>query len=205
MYNSTNSLLLTFLMIYLAIIGVVLAAALASYILKGIGMYTIGKHKGLSNPWLAFIPYARTYFQGEICGTLEFKKRRLEHPGIWLIVVPFAANIGIGIFMMIMWGSLAMSAVGLHDMYNYSYSGPYMIQSLFSGFGNGFLIVAMIGLFVLCVAAEVVQKTLLVLVNQQIYGRHTESNYAIMHAVIGVFVPLYTSIYFFVIRNRAEN
>ena len=47
-------------------------------------------------------------------------------------------------------------------------------------------------------------KTLLVLVNRQIFERYTDKNYALVHAVAGVFVPLYTSIYFFIIRNREE-
>ena len=75
---------------------------------------------------------------------------------------------------------------------------------MFSGTGIGMLMagIALIGIISVLVGALV--KTLLVLVNHQIFERYTDKNYALVHAVAGVFVPLYTSIYFFIIRNREE-
>lgn len=201
MYDSVENIMLMFLLVYFLIVGGMLIAALASYILRGIGMYTLGRKRGLNNPWLAFIPYARTYFQGELCGTLTFKNHKLPSPGIWLIVFPVISSIGAGILMLLLWSGFIMNAIGMYDVFNYSYDVSYMIGQLFS-FGDGLLVVVLIGLYVLSVGTAIAQKTLLVLVNQQIFGRHTDKNYAIMHAVFGVFVPLYTSIYFFIIRNR---
>ena len=78
----------TLVLIYLLVVGGLGIGALVSYILRGVGMYTLGKRRGMDYPWLAFIPYARTWFQGELCGTLHFGHKELKSPGIWLLVIP---------------------------------------------------------------------------------------------------------------------
>ena len=60
--------------VYLIILTLVLIFALVSYIFHSIGLYTIGKRMGKEYPWLAFIPYARDYFQGELAGEIRLEK-----------------------------------------------------------------------------------------------------------------------------------
>ncbi|KMZ54510.1 hypothetical protein [Dorea sp. D27] len=187
------------LLMYLLILGVIGIAALASYILQGIGMYTLGKKRGMRYPWLAFVPYARVYYQGELCGTLEFKERRMDNPGIWLLVIPIASGVITGIFTVIVWAGMLANIVRLSD---YAYNSYYTFSDIFSGFGSGIMLLAVLGLSLFTLIAAAVQKTLTVLVNRQIYERYTDGNYAVTHAVLGVFVPLYTAVYFFIIRNR---
>lgn len=174
------------LLIYLLILGVIGIAALASYILQGIGMYTLGKKRGMRYPWLAFVPYARVYYQGELCGTLAFKERRMDNPGIWLLVIPIASGVITGIFTVIVWAGMLANIVRLSD---YAYNSYYTFSDIFSGFGSGIMLLAVLGLSLFTLIAAAVQKTLTVLVNRQIYERYTDGNYAVTHAVLGVFVP----------------
>lgn len=187
------------ILIYLLVLGAIGIAALASYILQGIGMYTLGKKRGMRYPWLAFIPYARVYYQGELCGPLVFKKRRMDNPGIWLLVIPIASEVITGIFTVIVWAGMLANIFRLSD---YAYISYYTIFDMFTGFGSGIMLLAFLGLSLFTLAAAAMQKTLTVLVNRQIYERYTDGNYAVTHAVLGIFVPLYTAVYFFIIRNR---
>ena len=59
---------ITILLIYLIVLLVWGLVSLAGYILKGIGMYTIAKRRGMDYPWLAYVPFARAYLQGELGG-----------------------------------------------------------------------------------------------------------------------------------------
>ena len=155
-------------------------------------------------PWLAFIPYARTWFQGELCGTLHFGHKELKSPGIWLLVIPVVGGIVTGLFSIFIWGGLALqitemvtsvTATTYSDAY-YSYQGGASVGG-FLMMLVGILLFALVSL-----AVSAVSGALEVLVNRQIFARYAPDNNALLHAVMGIFLPLYTSIYFFLIRNR---
>lgn len=204
MYYGEERLVMTILLIYLVVFGILLIKAVTSYVLQGIGMYTLGKRRGMDNPWLAFIPYARVYYQGELCGTLRFRERKIKNPGIWLLVVPIVANVIAGILIGVFWAGTAVKMAGIAQTLQYYGDPYYAVQDLFSGFGSGLLLAVIFGVCLLSVVAAAARSVLLVLVNHQIYERYTDRNYALLHAVAGIFLPLYTSVYFFVIRNREE-
>ena len=74
---------ITILLIYLIVLLVWGLVSLAGYILKGIGMYTIAKRRGMDYPWLACVPFARAYLQGELGGEIVLKDKKIQNPGIW--------------------------------------------------------------------------------------------------------------------------
>lgn len=78
----------------------------------------------------------------------------------------------------------------------------------YDGFGFGTitgLIVVLTGVIVFFVLYEAVYKVLRILVNRQIYEKFTTPGMAIVHAVLGVLLPLYESICLFVMRNHPYN
>ena len=97
--NTGSSLFALFMTVYLVVIALILAAALASYIFHSIGMYTIGKRMGREHPWLAFIPFARDYFHGELAGEIPLKNKSIKNPGIWKLVVPIIYNAVAGVLL----------------------------------------------------------------------------------------------------------
>ncbi|MCP1102369.1 magnesium-transporting ATPase (P-type) [Aequitasia blattaphilus] len=203
MYQTeTDQVLITVLLIYLGVIFFALIIGLASYLFKSIGMYTMGKRKGIQNAWLAFIPYGRTYFLGELSGPIHLKRKTITNPGIWLILVPIISSVISSIFMGLFYASFFAKMIGMTSALSNHASEEAVLRSLFGGPGGFFMIMALI-LFVLAsIFLTAVQNVLIVLINKQIYAQYTEDNMAIVHTILGLFIPLYTSIYFFVIRNN---
>lgn len=179
--------------VYLIILTLVLIFALVSYIFHSIGLYTIGKRMGKEYPWLAFIPYARDYFQGELAGEIRLKNKVVRNPGIWNLVIPIISSVLAGIFVVII-----MIVAGVGAAAQIAGYGGLGIAALFSILLYTLLIAAVIAL-------GAAQMVLTVLINKQILERFTSGNMATVHAVLTIAVPLYQAFCFFVMRNREFN
>lgn len=177
------------LMFYAVIIGAVLLVKLVSYVIKGLAMYRMAQRAGMEYPWLAFVPFARVYLQGELSGDIMFRKRTIRDPGIWLILIPIIKTVIFGVISVITW--VAVAGMVVTAVYTNHYTG--------SVFGIGVFVV----LFVVAILAyQALISALKVLVNYQIYRRFTSNNLAIVHALLGILVPLYESICLMVYRNK---
>lgn len=199
MINSMDDRFLgTVIVVYSCIIGVALLGALAEYIIRGIGMYKIGKAQGKENCWLAFIPYGRTYFQGELSGEILLKKKAISNPGIWMIVIPICSGIVMGAMYFIFIITFAARMVGYNNSMNYFQTSQSVTGMV--GFLIGFIVIFLI----VAIAFSAVMTVLKVLVNRQIYNRYTSTNMAIIHAVLGTVIPFYESIALLVFGRKAE-
>lgn len=186
--NSMSGFGMGILMIYVIAMLVIALISLASYILRGIGLYTIAKRRGMNHPWLAFVPFMRTYLQGTLGGDIKFKNKTMRDTGIWLAVIPFMY----GMVFTVLYG--VMMLCGIVTVFS---------MAVHVGVGRILFLTLLILIFVVVsVGYKVLYKTLRVLVNRQIYQNMTSENMAIVHAVIGALVPLYESICIFVLRNR---
>lgn len=166
---------------------------LAGYILKGIGLYTMAKRQGKAHPWMAFVPVIRRYLQGELSGDITFKTRTLRDTPIWFAMFPvifgvvYSAVTGIASLV----GGVTLVTVFL------PYSRPYI------GAGRAAVLLLLVLIFVVVtIAYEALYKTFRVMVNSRIYKNATSESMAVAHAVLGVLIPLYESICFFVLRNK---
>lgn len=191
-YSSLEALIGGIIAIYMIVLVVGLIFALVKYILKGIGMYTIAKREERDYPWLAFVPFARTYLQGELSGNVTLKKRQIKNPGIWLIVMPFIAGAGALILYVL------YSVIGLSLIFSTWYYG------IGAGTVTGIVILSVISILLMLVY-NAAYKVLQVLVNKQIYAKFTSKNMAVVHAVLGIFIPLYEAICMFIMRNKEYN
>lgn len=191
--SSEESVLMTFLMIYVGIFLVIGIVGLAGYVIKGIGMYRMAQREGMENPWLAFVPFARTYLQGELSGDIEFKKKSIQNPGIWLIVLPIGGSVLLGVLYVVLILIMAGSII--------------MVDSVGGGIG-GPLVLMMIVLVLFVLAAVLYQALITVLkalVNYQIFRKFTSNSMSIVHAILCNIVPLYEAIVLFVYRNNSYN
>ena len=181
----SDSLLSALLSIYLIVLTLILIFTLVSYIFHSVGLYTIGKRMGKAHPWLAFIPFARDYFHGELAGEIRLKDRSVKNPGIWNLVLPIAFSVvsGAVLGLLILAAVLGMAGGGV-------------------GIGIMMLIMMYVFLVLLTVAYSAVYMTLRILINIQIYERFTTHNMGIVHAVLSAAVPLYEAVCLFVMRNR---
>lgn len=173
------------LSIYLIVLAMVIIFTLVSYIFHSVGLYTIGKRLGKKHPWMAFIPFARDYFHGEMAGEIKLKKGSIKNPGIWKLIMPIAADVVMGIFILLLVLAAVVGTIGIG-----------------AGVGIMLMIVMYVILIVLLVAYSAVYMTLRVLVDIQIYERFTTHNMGIVHAVLSATVPLYEAFCLFVMRNR---
>ena len=202
-YNmSDESIVAGILAIYLIILAVLFIFYVVNYVFKGIGMYTIAKRQGKDYPWLAFIPFARTYLHGELAGNIRLKNKMIKNPGIWYLALPFIFGAVNFVFYILMWviGFGAFADIYSDLMYGYYYSSPSISGGMITG-----LIILLIICVVLAIIYEAIYGVLEVLINHQIYERFTSNNMSIVHAILGTVIPLYESFCLFAMRNTEFN
>lgn len=197
MYSSSEDTIVGIFMVYLIVLLVVGIFGIVSYILKGIGMYTIAKRQGRDNAWIAFVPFARTYLHGELGGSIRLKNRSIQSPGIWLLALPFVYGAVFIVFYLIICIIGVGAAVRFSDYYGY---GPSIGAGTIMG-----LVVSFVVLVAVSVLYQGAYKVLGILVNHQIFEKFTSKNMSIAHAVLCAFIPLYEAICLFVMRNKPYN
>lgn len=192
--SSADSVAAAVLSIYLIVLALILVFALTAYILHSVGLYTIAARMGHTSPWLAFIPFARNYFQGELAGEISLKTKKIKNPGVWNLVLPF---IGGGIMAVFYIGLFLI--IGLGAVMDYNSAGGSGTLSVGSIMGIIFFIILWLLVMVAYTAAY---QVLRILINMQIYRRFTTGNMAVVHSVLSAVVPLYEAICTFVFRTR---
>ena len=190
-YDSNETIFAAILSIYLLVLTVVIVFTLVGYIFHSIGLYTIGKRLGKNHAWLAFIPFARDYFHGEMAGEIRFKSREIRNPGIWKLVLPIISGVVTAGFV-----AITMFFVSIMVFANGAY-----------GIGSGLMMLSVLVtlLMIFLVVYNAVYLVLRVMIDMQIFGRFTTHNMAIVHSVLSVVLPLYEAFCLFVMRNREFN
>lgn len=185
----------TILMIYFGFFLIWGIYALVCYIIKGVGLYTIAKRQGEAYPWLAFVPYARTYLHGELSGEIVLKKKSIRNPGIWLIAIPFIEGIAVFVLYIVLFGMIGFSAYAT------------------AGYGSAGMGVGMIGMIVfigvvfalILIVFSAALQVLRVLVNHQILEKFTTKNMSIAHAILMGVIPLYEPICLMIMSRKPYN
>ena len=185
-YSDSGSEVLSVLIgIYLIILGGALLIMLVGYIFHSIGMYTIGKRMGKAHTWMAFVPFARDYFQGEL----------IRNPGIWNLVLPIIFSAVTGVLTTVMIVGTVMGLLASETMW----SAGALAGTLMS------LIMFYVALIVFSVVYSAVYMVLKILINRQIFAVFTTDNMSVVHAVLSSVIPLYEAFCTFVFRNKEFN
>lgn len=181
-----NTLIFLFYMLCLSVSA---AAALAEYVLYGIGLHGMARQAGIDNEWLAFVPFARKYLQGKLGGPITLRGKTMKEPGIWMILLPFAVGIATG-FVAGLTVILAVAGIlaGSHTV---------IVIPL-----TGVMILAALIIFLLALAGTAVQSGLRALVDYQILSRYCEGNVLILHIVFSICFPMYEAAVFFYYRHK---
>lgn len=201
-YNETDTVAVTVLAIYLVVLGLCLLGWIISFIFRGIGMYKMGKAQGKTNSWLAFIPFARTYFHGELSGEIPLKKRSIKSPGVWLLIVPIIYGVIFAVMYFFMIISILISAISAESRMG-DYMGYHVPNSEMSGLLMVF-VVFLVFVIIISVIYAAIKGGLEILINRQIYERYTTVNMATLHAVFSMIIPFYESVCMFIFGRRAE-
>ena len=175
MSSSGSDIFSVIMTVYLLVIVAAVMIGIVKYVFKSIALYRLAQRTGNANPWMAWVPFARSYLQGDLAGSMPLKKRRLQSPGLWKVLI--VAGIGTAL----------------------SYS---------TGMGAGSLTLIWVIVFLLIIAVvalQAIEAVLDVLVNFHIYHRLTSHNMAIIHSVLGIFIPMYEAICLFIMSKKPYN
>jgi hypothetical protein len=178
---------------YLAILAIFVLSGLLSLILRGVALSTIGKKKGLTGTGLAFIPYARLYFQGLVAGEIDLFGKKIKNPGLFILIFNVISGMIMGAVSTI-WVYFAVFRLMMIDSSGIN-TGEVLTQALTVN------VIFYIVLFIAIIVCTAIYG-IIVLMNYQIYKTLVGKNEAIFHAVLGLFIPLYESICLFALRNR---
>ena len=165
------------------------AAALAEYILYGIGLHAMARQAGMDNEWLAFVPFARKYLQGKLGGPITLKGKTIKEPGIWMILLPFVIGIITGFVSGL---TVILAVAGI-----LAGSNTIIVIPL-----TGVMILAALIIFLLALAGTAVLNGLRALVDYQILSRYCQGNVLILHIVFSICFPMYEAAVFFYYRNK---
>lgn len=178
--------------IYLFVIAGLLIITLVGYIFHSFGMYTIGKRMGKERAWMAFVPFARDYFQGELAGPIRLKNKEIRNPGIWNLVLPIIFSAVTGVLTTVMIVGTVMGLLAADTMW----SAGALAGTVMS------LIMFYLALIVFSVLYSAVYMVLKILINRQIFAAFTTDNMSVVHAVLSAVVPLYEAFCTFALRNK---
>ncbi len=167
---------------------------LINYLFRGFGMYTLAKKQNTASPWMAWVPYVRTYLNGQLAGEIKLGKKTMRHTGLWFLFLPMACPLLFFIVLIIYFVSIVFTSISLVNL-----PEAQIISAVFTML---FAWVAII--MVLSVAISVVTAWITILVHHNIYKKYRSENVALTHAILSAFVPLYGSIYLFILSRRAE-
>lgn len=186
-YGSSTGMIFPLLYFFL-FLGTAFVAVI-EYIFLGMGLYRMAANRNHPSPWMAFVPFARTYLRGELSGDIYLKKSAVKNPGLLLVLMPIAYSVIVGCmffvcFLFMIFGASVMINGGSADV---------------------ILVLALalcIPILLLSVVYKALMSVLNVLVDYQIYRRYMPLHFAVIHAVLGIFIPLYRGVYLFYIRKR---
>ena len=182
---------------YLIVLVLIGLGSLASYIIKGLGLYGMALRAGHPNPWFAWLPYVREYLLGQLCGSITFKKRTLKHPGVWLIVLPIISAVLAYITSII----FMFAVFALHpNIYNSLIFMDYSVIEFFL-----FFLLVYTFASPLLLGVGILYGLLRDLVYFRIFKQYTTVNMSIVHAVLTRTVPLYGAICFFRLNKQGPN
>lgn len=188
---------MTIMLIYILILGVALIVGIAEYILQGMGLYKLAQAQGIESPWMAFVPWLRTYLHGKVAGTISFGKKEIKNPGIWMVVAPLILGGIIAGMYFVLIAFMIIGAIGSTGITGGSgYIGGVIMMILL------FIILGFI--MIAAVAYAAFTGVLRGMVNYQIFKRFHSESTAVFHMLLSLFVPMYQAIYFFMLRKRVH-
>ncbi|MBR5490815.1 MAG: hypothetical protein IKV79_06035 [Oscillospiraceae bacterium] len=179
-----------FAVIILSILGIVLLFTLASYIFESIAFCTIAKRRQLKNPWLAWIPLARSWTMGAIVDEQDRrvigKDRHFRIVNLADIVIYFLAII-----------STVSNLATFTDVMDSVYDGSNemifaSVLGAFATFYSGIMSINMVALLL---------SALRIIVIYKLFESVTD-RLPILFTLLSLFIPLFFTISIFCLRKK---
>ncbi|MDR2932875.1 MAG: hypothetical protein LBV27_07175 [Oscillospiraceae bacterium] len=183
-YDYGYDFLMTFIGVFAVIMLVVIGVSLVMYIFESLGLYHLAKNRGLANPWMAWVPFARIYMMGAITDDINRYESKGSNYRFILLGGSILLNIISYIIIFALWGSIFSYAF----RYGYGYEPGMMVA---------FLPLVNIFLSLLNIAYTVVYLIAL----NKIFQCYSPRN-STLYTVLCVFFGFLRPIFLFTIRNN---
>lgn len=111
MYAMDDELATVFGIVYIIYYLFVIGLGIAGYVLSSLGLYTIAKRRGITNPWLAWIPVASSWIVGSISDQFRYVTRgQIKNKRKILLALSIATVVAFVVFYaVIIVGAIGMS------------------------------------------------------------------------------------------------
>ena len=162
----------------------VLAFSAVSYVLQGLGMFTVAKRRQINKPWLAWVPVGNMWMLGCISDQYRYvtqgTDRNFRKKLLWLMISLYIALVPM--YMMEM-GMILAGEMGMGD-------GAVIVLSILT------ILFALV-VIVVAVFASVIQYMAI-----YDYFRSCEPRRAVLYLVLSIVVSVAFPILFFIVRNK---
>lgn len=180
---------------WLPILGVVivlfylllLAFGIADYVLSSIGIHTLGKRRGVSYPWLAWIPVARNRALGAIADEYDGQRGLKKRWGKTLLTLSIICTAG----FMVMYSAFVIILI---TAAGFAISEEEMVVMVLLAY-IPLLIVAVIGIVQTICSSVCVYKIF----------ESTVPERSLLYLILYILVPLAGSICLFSCRNKGHS
>ncbi len=169
------------------------------FIFQAIGLYEMGKRRGMKHKWMAFVPFINLLFMGKLAGTCEFFGHRMRGAGVYAMIAQIVTTLFCAfavfaeIYLYSTYGTpnyaTPDSALGLPVWTNLSGAGVHIFN-----FYN-------ISDYILSIL-ELVYQILMFILVMGLYRKYSPKNY-VMFSFLELFVPLSRYFVIFALRKRA--
>ncbi len=178
------------------IVGTIIAIAivLGFFVLQGFGLLRMAKNRSIGKRFLAFVPFAGTWYIGKLAGECEFFGHKIKRAGLYAML----AQIVTTLFCLLVIAAQTYLIATVGEPQVDQLGSPYW------GGLTGFPVIAerfyTIGSQILFIF-ELVYQILTVVLLMGLYKKYYPKNYILL-GILALFIPLSRYVVIFVLRNR---
>lgn len=167
------------------------AIGLALWLFRSWSIYQISKRRGLSNPWLSWIPVGQDWMVGSISDQYQYlvrgKVTNRRKVMLWLSIIACALSIAIVAMVVVLMGEMGMAL-----------SGYYVDEVFIAGLGIAMFLIGMID-----VGIAVALFVFLCMSKYDLY-RSAEPKNAVAYLVVSIFFSILDPVFLFICRNKDD-
>ena len=172
---------------------------LALYVLRSLGLMALGKNRGLSSPWIGWIPFCSGYALGRLSDDISAKKGvKTSHRKI-LLSMEIITAVSMTIAMVLVFAPLVNVFIQAADS---AYHDAYFDSDALAAQLIGSMIGGMVLMFVGLVIA-IVYSVFLYIAMYRVFKAYAPNN-AVLYLVLSIFISICYPIFIFIIRNKQE-
>lgn len=179
---------------------------LVGYVFLALGLYTIAQRRGLSNPWLAWIPVANVWLLGSISDQYQQmtrnKKTNRRKILLWLEIALYVLMIIMVIVLFVFAFQMEMVEDGLDPYYDYydyiSYSAEAEAEMMSSVLSFALVLLCMV---LVVMVAAIVQTVFLYMSYYDLFVSCDPKN-ATLFLILSIAFGVATPFFVFAVRNK---